>query len=262
MFDRLARWLIRKPSAWRPRNRSPNGPGRPLKRAVENLPGASVKNGLRSANHGRRRPRSCVVRLSCRTSTRCRISMKSSFLESSRRALQLPLNRRIQGRRCWTELALSRLRRENEKIRCDDSRNRLVDEGITELTRRRWREQHTSLYCIVVLTHSELPRGGREEETPRFTGAVAGASTVHVLSRRLEARRTTQLPPVAFAAVAGATHPAGEEPRPQTDGASRPGAARSTVGWGGRRQPASRPPPRRRGEGEIDSCRLRRTRGE
>ena len=65
MLDRLGKLVCGKPLAWGSQNRSPNGPERPLERVfIENLPGASVKNALRSAN----RPRSC--RAPCRARTR------------------------------------------------------------------------------------------------------------------------------------------------------------------------------------------------
>ena len=48
---------------------------------------------------------SCDVSCPNAKSTCCRISTKSSFPESSPRALQVALNRRIQGRRTFTEAA-------------------------------------------------------------------------------------------------------------------------------------------------------------
>ena len=100
--DRLGKLLIRKPLARRSRNRSPNGPGRPLKRALSKIRQPpppetpfdwQITTGDRVVSWRRVRDRN---------STRSPISTKSSFLESSLQGLQVALNRRIQGRLTFT----------------------------------------------------------------------------------------------------------------------------------------------------------------
>ncbi|EJK55332.1 hypothetical protein THAOC_24944 [Thalassiosira oceanica] len=94
--DRLGKWPYREPSARGSRNGPSNCLGRSAKRAfIENLTAASVREGPSSAKRDpRRTPRSC--RAARRTGRGRQNQTKSSFLESSRRALQVALDRRIQ----------------------------------------------------------------------------------------------------------------------------------------------------------------------
>ncbi|EJK48056.1 hypothetical protein THAOC_33181, partial [Thalassiosira oceanica] len=88
--DRHGKWLYREPSAWGSPQGPPSGPGRPAMRVfIENSALASVRECPLSAKTDLDR----VVRTSRRGRQIC---TKSSFLESSRRALQVDLNRRIQ----------------------------------------------------------------------------------------------------------------------------------------------------------------------
>ncbi|EJK55672.1 hypothetical protein THAOC_24570, partial [Thalassiosira oceanica] len=115
--DRLGKWPVRKPSPWGSRNDPPSGPRRPAKRVfIENSALASVRKCPSSA---KRDPDPRIV--SCgRTRRGPQNRLKSSFLESSRRALQVALDRRIQGRRGWE---LGRLERHAVCCGDDDTRH-------------------------------------------------------------------------------------------------------------------------------------------
>ncbi|EJK55177.1 hypothetical protein THAOC_25116, partial [Thalassiosira oceanica] len=95
--DRHGKWLYREPSARGSRNGPPSGPGRPIRRAfIENSALGSVR---KCPFIGKTRPSALCGPLDrvVRQVFDClRNRTKSSFLESSRRALQVALNRRIQ----------------------------------------------------------------------------------------------------------------------------------------------------------------------
>ncbi|EJK44628.1 hypothetical protein THAOC_36819, partial [Thalassiosira oceanica] len=94
--DRLGKWLYREPSARGSRNGPPKGQGRPTKRVfIEILLWPPSESALYRPNATRGRTSRSMV--SCgRRSTRSSDSDESSFPESSRRALQVTLSRRIQ----------------------------------------------------------------------------------------------------------------------------------------------------------------------
>ena len=153
-----------------------------------------------------------ITTAACRTGsapnwTNCRISMKSSALESSRRALQVAANRRIQGRRGLLDgaraVALAATKRKDvvttpeiasarRRRRRSTSSRRVMN----RLTRRRWREQHTSRGCSLVPRPTELS-----------AGPVAKKKTPSIMRRWREQKIVT-----------------GEEPRPKVNGAPARGA--------------------------------------
>ncbi|EJK53885.1 hypothetical protein THAOC_26592, partial [Thalassiosira oceanica] len=115
--DRLGKWLYREPLAWGSRNGPPKGRGRPAKRVfIENLTAASVRECPLPA---KRDPRRTSI-VSCGRSRRGRRNgTKSSFPESSRRALQVALNRRIQidGARAARVLARKAAQRDDSSTK-------------------------------------------------------------------------------------------------------------------------------------------------
>ncbi|EJK44195.1 hypothetical protein THAOC_37288, partial [Thalassiosira oceanica] len=158
---------------------------------------------------------------SCRgpNSTGSRNWTKSSFLESSRRALQAALNRRIQGRRGWE---LGRLGRHSA----------------------RWRR--------VPKTDAARPGGSRKKKDTRRT-AAASRKTLGVL-RRIVRRTRGELRRRQERAYDG-RHPAGEGRRPSLRASSRPSRSypsRPPPASGGRRRSPSGlalPPQLRAGPG-------------
>ncbi|EJK74907.1 hypothetical protein THAOC_03389 [Thalassiosira oceanica] len=233
--DRLTEWPIGEPSARGSRNGSPNVRGRSAKHVfIENSALASV----RKCPYCIRRQNATPILESCRagrTRRGRRIWTKSSFLESSRRALQVALGRRIQ---IDAELAPFRAR---EEMQHEDTRRTAA----TFKDRRGRGEERHPAHCgggWSAPMMDDNPRGrGASSGGPRRPGTPPVTRVARPPARTPPASCLRRTKPLALRARFAkevrrrrAPHPpSGFTPRPRTEGG---GGSRS---GGGRRRPCS-----------------------